>query len=55
VTRDIRPEAPYLKKPRISIPDQLNVEGLTWKRPPITKKDPKQKITIKRIEIKIKI
>jgi len=57
VTRDIRPEALYLEKPRSSIPNQLNVERLTWKKAINykKKKDPKQKITIKRIKIKIEI
>ena len=57
MTRDIRPEALYLEKPRSSIPNQLNVERLTWKKAINykKKKDPKQKITIKRIKIKIEI
>jgi hypothetical protein len=31
VTRSIRSETPFLEKPWSSIPNQLDVEGLTWK------------------------
>jgi len=35
------------------MPNQLKFEGLTWKKISITQNDPKQKITIKKIGIKI--
>jgi hypothetical protein len=49
VTRGIRPEALYLKKPRNLILNQLNIEGLTWKRNINYTKGSQKKIAMKRI------
>jgi hypothetical protein len=55
VIRDIRPKTPYIEKPRNSILNQLNVEGLTYKNNINTTKGSKTKMTVKRIRIKIEI
>jgi hypothetical protein len=43
MTWNIKPKASYLKKPRSSIPNQLNIEELTCKILLITQKDAPQK------------
>jgi hypothetical protein len=44
-----------LEKPQSLIPNQLNVEGFTWKKNINYTKGPKQKMKIEIIGIKIKI
>jgi hypothetical protein len=55
VTRCIIPETVCLEKPQSLIPNQLNVEGFTWKKNINYTKEPKQKMKIEIIGIKIKI
>ena len=50
-------EAPYMEKLWSPIPNQSNIEGWNWKnkKNSIIQKDPKPKLEIKRIRIKIDI
>jgi hypothetical protein len=56
ITRDIRLKTLYLKRLRNSITNQLNVDGLTWKKNiNYTKGFKTKKMTFNIIGIKIKI
>jgi hypothetical protein len=55
MTPENRSEILYLKKLQNLIPNQLNVEGLTWKKTINYTKGSKIKMTFKKIGIKIQI
>jgi hypothetical protein len=54
VTRVIRLKV-HTKKPQNSIPNKSNIEGWNWKKKSIIQEDQKQKRSIKKLMIKIKI
>jgi hypothetical protein len=54
VTRVIRLKV-HTKKPQNSIPNKSNIEGWNWKKKSIIQEDEKQKRSIKKLMIKIKI